>query len=136
MSIGLKLRLIQRSNGIPNRSQVLFYSRGLVDTVGLSTADYASIDTNLQPIFFSNSTTMRSAAEILERIKFSQYLNISELVGKSQKGFALYIDGTTEATLIKACRYLGCTYGVNYGADFDGNTILDTPDIGAIEYQG
>jgi len=124
-------------NTLP-RTGLIFYAKapGLTDSIGLSVSDYLSIDANLQPIFFINATTMRSATEILERIKFSEYLNISELVGKSQRGLALYTDGTAEAILTTACIRLSCTYGVNYGADFDGNTILDTPDIGAFEYQG
>jgi len=107
-----------------------------VDVIGLSIADYLLVPAELRSIFYINSTTMRSAADILWRIKTSPYPNISKLVGKSQKVFVLYPDDTAVATLQKACRYCGTVYGTYLGADFDGNTITGTPDIGAFEYQG
>lgn len=107
---------------------------GLIDTIGLSVSDYLLVPEELRDIFYIDPLTRRSDVDTLARIKISPYLNISELVGCSQKVFALYADGTALATLQRACRYAGVVYGTYYGADLDGNTVVGTPDIGAYEY--
>ena len=112
------------------------YKNGVLqpDTIGLSVSDYLSIDEALRPIFFIDSNTLRATADTLVIAFSSPLLNVGNLVGNSRKGLALYATGTSEAILIKAYRYFGLTYGSTYRQDFDGNTIINTPDIGAMEY--
>jgi hypothetical protein len=76
---------------------------GMVDSIGLSIADYASVPAEHRSIYFSDASTMRSIEDIITNIEASEYLNDGgELVGTVAKGYAQYADGTE---MTKAYRY-------------------------------
>ena len=130
-------RLLRSSSSIP-RAGLLFYAKapGMVDSIGLSTGDYASVPAELRSIFYIDETTLRPTADTYALARVSEYLNMGEMVGRGEsRGIALYADGTAEAILIKACRYLRVTFGEQYyDTDLDGRSVFGTPDIGAYEY--
>ena len=109
---------------------------GLIDTIGLSVSDYLIVPAELRSIFFIDENTLRPTADAYALARVSEYLNMGEMVGRGEgRGIALYLDGTPEATLIKACRYFDVTFGEQYyDTDLDGNSVFGTPDIGAYEY--
>jgi len=75
----------------------------MVDTIGLSVSDYASVPAEHRSIYFSDESTMRSIEDIITNIEASEYLNDGgELVGTEAKGYTQYADGTD---MTKAYRY-------------------------------
>lgn len=95
---------------IPNKSQLAAYfkkdtSGVMKDSIGLSTADYLSIDASVRDIFFIDASTVRPAAGAYALAMESPFLNTGTMVGNSNI-LALYQHDTDDTVLVRALKYV------------------------------
>ena len=117
-------------NVLPTENLLAYYEMvdgSVVDTVGLSVADYALVDETVRDIFFVDSSTLRDTEDAYELARLSEYLNLDTMIGGN--GMLILGEvGTSRYILNKWLVYVGepevaqTIYGKYYNSDHYINT--------------
>ena len=85
----------------------------LPDSIGLSITDKPNVRAEIWALLFDGSDVAYSDAQRIINIEASDILNNGlELVGNTEKGYALYSTGTSEIVLKRAYRYFRQSYAL------------------------
>lgn len=93
--------------GFPGHNDLVFWYQNGVDTIGLSTNDYANVDASVRDIFFVDESTLVDTETAYATALASPLLNEGTMIGTEAKGVVLYAAGTDRTTLNRALRYFG-----------------------------
>jgi hypothetical protein len=132
------------ASGLPTENLIFKMLEGsMVDSIGLSVADYDNVDSTVRDIFFEDSSTIRDIADAYALAIASPYLNLGTMVGNNTQ-VALYSAETSRTTLDNALSFLGSQWFAAGSASRDavhvstwvGSSLLEILGIDLSQFVG